>query len=118
LKERIFVEDKAGKLLEMSLAQPRQEDVLQKLIERHPELISLDEENLLLVQRELGAVGAETAGERWSLDHLFVTSSAVPVLVEVKRATDTRIRREVIGQIFDYAASGSSVWTADASRLF
>ena len=29
-----------------------------------------------------------------------------PTLVEVKRSTDTRIRREVVGQMLDYAAHG------------
>jgi len=34
----------------------------------------------------------------------------VPTLVEVKRATDTRIRREVVGQMLDYAANGVRYW--------
>lgn len=47
---------------------------------------------------------------RWSLDHLFVTRSGIPVLVELKRAVDTRLRREVIGQMLDYAANGTTYW--------
>jgi hypothetical protein len=31
--------------------------------------------------------------------------NAVPTLVEVKRSSDTRIRREVVGQMLDYAAN-------------
>jgi hypothetical protein len=34
----------------------------------------------------------------------------VPVLVEVKRATDTRARRLVIAQMLDYAANGIAYW--------
>ena len=34
-------------------------------------------------------------------------------MVEVKRSTDTRIRREVIGQILDYAANAVSYWTIE-----
>jgi hypothetical protein len=30
---------------------------------------------------------------------------AIPAIVEVKRSTDTRIRREVVGQMLDYAAN-------------
>jgi hypothetical protein len=36
----------------------------------------------------------------------------VPTLVEVKRATDTRIRREVVGQMLDYAANAARYWPA------
>jgi len=43
---------------------------------------------------------------------LFVTRSAIPVLVELKRAVDTRLRREVIGQMLDYAANGTAFWQA------
>jgi hypothetical protein len=32
------------------------------------------------------------------------------VLVEVKRSSDTRIRREVVGQMLDYAANGVRYW--------
>ena len=35
---------------------------------------------------------------------------AVPTLVEVKRSSDTRIRREVVGQMLDYAANGVRYW--------
>ena len=41
--------------------------------------------------------------DRWSLDHLFVSRTGIPVLIEVKRASDTRLRREVVGQLLDYA---------------
>jgi len=109
----IFTESSSGELVEMRLTAPEEERILQELIERHPILISLADENLMLVQREAGATGTEVHGERWSLDHLFVTPDAIPVLVEVKRATDTRIRRYVVGQMMDYAANGSTYWTAD-----
>ncbi len=34
----------------------------------------------------------------------------VPILVEVKRASDTRARREVVAQMLDYAANGIAYW--------
>jgi hypothetical protein len=34
------------------------------------------------------------------------------VLVELKRATDIRLRREVVGQMLDYAANGTAFWRA------
>jgi len=47
----------------------------------------------------------EDGSGRWSLDHLFLDQDSIPTLVEVKRSSDTRIRREVVGQILDYAAN-------------
>ena len=47
---------------------------------------------------------------RWSLDHLFLDQDGIPTLVEVKRGTDTRIRREVVGQMLDYAANAILHW--------
>ena len=54
---------------------------------------------------------ADDAGvDRWSLDHLFVDQEGIPTLVEVKRSTDTRMRREYIRQMFDYAANATVYW--------
>jgi hypothetical protein len=58
-----------------------------------------------LVRREKAVPADENGGGRWSLDHLFLDQDGVPTLVEVKRQTDTRIRREVVGQMLDYAAN-------------
>lgn len=41
---------------------------------------------------------------------------AVPTVVEVKRSTDTRIRREVVGQMLDYAANGVRYWPVERLR--
>jgi hypothetical protein len=41
---------------------------------------------------------------------------SAPTLVEVKRSSDTRIRREVIGQILDYAANAVAYWPLEAIR--
>ncbi len=49
----------------------------------------------MLVSREMNVPGEEDGGARWSLDHLFLDQDAIPTLVEVKRSTDTRIRRAV-----------------------
>lgn len=53
---------------------------------------------------------------RWSLDHLFLDQDGVPTLVECKRATDSRIRREVVAQMLDYAANGVEYWGVDGLR--
>ena len=38
----------------------------------------------------------------------------MPTLVEVKRSSDTRIRREVVGQMLDYAANAASYWAVES----
>jgi hypothetical protein len=92
------------------------EDLLQTLLERYPALLAGDasggaaSRRWVLVAREMGVPGEDGGSGRWSLDHLFLDSEGVPTLVEVKRATDTRIRREVVGQMLDYAANGVAYW--------
>src|SRR5260370_39740228 len=50
------------------------------------------------------------------MEHLGVEQDAVPTFVEVKRASDTRSRREVVAQMLDYAANGSVFWTPGQLR--
>jgi len=67
----------------------------------------------LLVKRETSVPGEEGGASRWSLDHLFLDQEGIPTLVEVKRSTDTRIRREVVGQMLDYAANAVVYWSIE-----
>jgi len=91
------------------------EDDLQELLAKHPRLLG-NARRWLLVTREKGVADAPDGADRWSLDHLFVDEDAVPTLVEVKRGSNTQIRREVVGQMLDYAANGSRFWTQDEIR--
>jgi len=92
------------------------EDEFQELLGRFPELLAgeqVDRENprrWLLVAREIGIPDSENAGGRWSLDHLFVDQDGIPTLIEVKRQSDSRLRREVVGQVLDYAANAARFW--------
>lgn len=108
----IYIVHDNGELTPLTPSAPSNEDAMQALVAKHPELITDGDGDLLLVRREQPiADSGETAG-RWSLDHLFVTRAGVPVLVELKRASDTRIRREVVGQMLDYAANATAYWKA------
>ena len=91
---------------------------LQELIAHHPDLLSADGEprRWLLIAREFGIASEPDGSDRWSVDHLFIDDSAIPALVEVKRSTDARIRREVVGQMLDYAANALSHWSAETIR--
>ena len=52
-------------------------------------------------------------GDKWRIDHLFVDEAGVPTLVECKRSSDPRARREVVAQMLDYAANGVLYWTME-----
>jgi hypothetical protein len=92
------------------------EDVLQALIAQHSEILAdknAGQERLLLVRREAGVNEEVDAGGRWSLDHLYVDSDGIPTLVEVKRSSDTRGRREVVAQMLDYAANAKTSFSPE-----
>lgn len=92
------------------------EDAMQAMLARYPDLLAGEQMNpddprrWLLIAREMGVPGVEGGADRWSLDHLFVDQDAIPTLVEVKRASDTRARREVAGQMLDYASNAVTFW--------
>jgi hypothetical protein len=90
-------------LTELQQTEYDSEDLLQKLLADHPALLGAGGAgtSLLLVRRELGVPKVENGSDHWSLDHLFLDREGVPVLVEVKRASDTRARREVVAQMLD-----------------
>jgi len=108
-----------GTLVEMNEQQFENEDIFQSLLEQHPNLLAGDQINSadprrwLLIRREMGVPGEELGSDRWSLDHLFLDQDAIPTLVEVKRSSDTRIRREVVGQMLDYAANAVVHWSIE-----
>jgi hypothetical protein len=108
----IYMVDEAGSLHRMAPSAPASENHMQALVARYPELITDGDGDLLLIRREQPISDSSESSGRWSLDHLFVTREAVPVLVELKRAVDTRLRREVVGQILDYASNSTAYWQA------
>lgn len=104
----IFLIGQDDVLTELSQAPYNTEELLQRLLADHPALLrgtSASDARLLLICRELGIPEEHAGTDRWALDHLFVDREGVPVLVEVKRASDARSRREVVAQMLDYAAN-------------
>jgi len=118
----IYIIQEEGSLLEMEEKGYDSEDVLQTLLATYPSIIpgsqidSASPRRWLLIAREVAIPGEEDGGGRWSLDHLLIDQDAVPTLVEVKRSQDTRVRREVVGQMLEYAANASSYWSVDSIR--
>ena len=113
---------RADELVELARAPFQLEDQFQAELADHPQLLGGSQfgggkpRRWLLVAREVPVPEKEDGGGRWSLDHLFVDQDAIPTLVEVKRGRDTRLRREVVGQMLDYAANGSRYWPSGFLR--
>jgi hypothetical protein len=98
------------------------EDILQELIARYPDVLAGDQidpdspPRWLLIRREATIPDSVHGEDRWWLDHLLLDQFAIPTLVEVKRSSDTRIRREVVGQMLDYVANAQAYWAAGRMR--
>ncbi len=110
------------RLVEMAEKAYDSEDLLQKLLADYPSLLAGDlidpkaPRRWILVRREAELPSEEAGAGRWSVDHLFLDQDAIPTIVEVKRSTDTRIRREVVGQMLDYAANAVVYWPIERIR--
>jgi hypothetical protein len=115
----IFLIHNNGQLVELREQAYDSEALLQELLANYPSLLAGDQidpsqpRRWLLIAREAGVPGEQGGGARWAVDHLFLDQDAVPTLVEVKRSSDTRIRREVVGQMLDYAANAVVYWPVD-----
>ncbi|MFG1374646.1 hypothetical protein V5F32_20910 [Xanthobacter oligotrophicus] len=118
LQAGVFVLQGSDDLVAMQPEQFSTEVDFQKMLSKFPSLLVGDQINpdnprrFLLIKQEL-TIGHEGDPTRWSLDHLFLDQDGVPTLVEVKRQSDSRLRREVVGQMLDYAANFQSFWNAD-----
>ncbi len=91
------------------------EELLQELIGQHPELLAGDQMRpddplrWILVRREMPIEG-------WAVDHLLIDQHSRPTLVEVKRGSNREVRRTIVGQMLDYAATAASVWSEQNIR--
>ena len=82
---------------------------LQRILTECPDLLAGDQMlgqdlRFVLIERELNIYSTSPERSIWWLDHLFIDQYGTPTLVEVKRSGDARIRREVVGQVLEYAA--------------
>ena len=118
----IFLLQKDKSLVEMNVTEFITEDSFQELLENYPNLLAGDQiderqpRKWILVSREVAIPDSDKSGGRWSVDHLFLDQDGIPTLVEVKRASDTRIRREVVGQLLEYAANALNYWNVESIR--
>jgi hypothetical protein len=89
---------------------------IQDLLEQNYDLLAGDQiapENprrWLLIKKEMPVTDPSTGTSRWNLDFLFVDQDAVPTLVECKLFKNTESRRQIVGQLLEYAANGREYW--------
>ncbi len=117
---RIYrLDDHDSNLLPMDEAPYDSEKLLQELLAAYPDLLAGEQINTdeprrwVLVTREMSVPGDQEGSGKWSLDHLFLDQDAIPTLVEVKKGTNSDIRRKVIGQMLDYAANAVAYWPVE-----
>ena len=122
MESGVFLLGDDNKLVQMRESPYEAEILLQQLLEDHPALMAGDQINQavprewLHLSREAGIPSHRDGSDQWSLDHLFLDQDAIPTFVEVKRASDTRIRREVVAQMLDYAANATEHWPVQRMR--
>ena len=122
--ERIYVRNEAGGLEPLMEKRFDKEADLQELLADYPELLEGTQitpgnpRRWILVTREQGIPTTLGAGDRWSVDHLVIDQDAMPTLVEVKRGDNTQLRREVVGQMLDYAAHAEFISAEKVQETF
>ena len=118
----IYLIQQNEELIKMTENPYDSERLLQEILEKYPDLLAGDQINesaprrWMFIARELGIPGEEDGANRWSIDHLFLDQDAIPTFVEVKRSSDTRIRRQVVGQMLDYAANATAYWPIETIK--
>lgn len=118
----VFLLEGEDSLRPMQPASFAKEDDFQRLLSRFPQLLVGDQVNpqnprrWALVRREVPISTGELGASQWSIDHVFLDQDGIPTLVEIKRQSDSRIRREVVGQMLDYAANCLTYWSVETLR--
>lgn len=87
-----------------------QEDWLQKLIFENPQILPVD--NLEIGFTPLIPIGREISTSVGFIDNLFISSDGYLTIVETKLWRNPEAKREVVGQIIDYAKDLTN-WTFD-----
>jgi hypothetical protein len=116
----VYVVKDGGKSEPMKIVYCKDEDKeLQTILYNNFKLLAGDQINpempcrWMLIKREMPVPDPSNGKDRWSIDFFFVDQNAKPTFVECKRRLDTRARREVVGQVLEYAANAQHYWNAE-----
>jgi hypothetical protein len=100
--------DRAERLERVPLNEPIfREDWLQRLIHENPDLLPINE-----IRSSIGpltALGREIGTSVGTIDNLLVDPQGTLVVIETKLWRNPQARREVVGQVIDYAAALSRI---------
>lgn len=114
---KIYKVSKNSISVEMPMVFCKNEDEeLQSLLENNLDMLPGDQIDpddpcrWLLIKREMPVPSPANGFDTWSVDFLLGDQNAMPTLVECKRFTNTQSRREVVGQLLEYAANGHHYW--------
>lgn len=121
----VYIVNSDGRSEPMSKIRCKDEEKeIQNILENNLDLLPGDQidpddpRRWLLVKREMSVQDPNTGQDRWSIDFFLVDQDGIPTFVECKRFADTRSRREVIGQVLEYAANGHYYWTAEIIKTY
>jgi hypothetical protein len=116
----IFIKESNGLMRELDQVRCTSETKeVQDLLDDNLSLIPGDQikpqdpRRWMMIKREMPIPDPNSGEDRWSLDFVAIDQSAMLTLVECKIHNDTRSRREVVGQVFEYVANAQFYWTAD-----
>ena len=84
---------------------------IQALVHAHPEALPIDEIDPIFA-KPIAVCREMVVGRAGRVDNFLITSSGLPVIVECKLWRNPEARREVVGQILEYAKTLSR-WTYD-----
>jgi hypothetical protein len=90
------------------------EDYIQALVHNHPSILPITEIDPIF--KGAVAVCRELQTPAGPVDNFLVTPSGLPVLVECKLWRNAEARREVVGQILDYAKELARFTVSDLQR--
>lgn len=93
-----------------------------EVVRKHPELLGGDHfdpdepRRWIVLASEVPVPEPEEGRDNWSLDLLLADQDATPTLVECKVERNAESRREIIGQMIEYAANAKFYWPLEEFR--
>ena len=121
--DKIYIVGEGGGTTALDRVNCRDEDKeLQSLLAKNLNMLPGEQfgypEDLrwLIIKREMPVPSPASGENLWSLDFLLLDHFGVPTFVECKRHKNTQSRREIVGQLLEYASNGRHYWSADVLR--
>ncbi len=102
----MFTINASGPLVRLNPAPYEKEIILESLIAEYPSILGCDtgsgdgDRRWMLIKQQF-----RIPRTKLPIDLLFVDQDGIPTIVEVKRAINPEIKRDVVGQIVQYGAS-------------